>query len=765
MIFITQNSLDYEIKFEYNQTLISMIKNVPGRQWHPKEKIWTIPVDKLGWFLNQVKGTPYEEQIRINSNEHINQNETLDATDNTCIPDVDISDMDLYVQDGSSLYSHQLDFLKYAKSRLGKGFLLADEMGCVSGDTIININIGRGSRNISLDKFFKRFHNLYSRSNKAVTYYVRCLYEDTGIFGFNQVKDVLYSGEKEVYKLDTSRGKSVKATIDHEILTPNGYIPLQNLSIGDVVIVNSTKKRKKCCCATITNIEKIGVEPTYDIVMADPYRNFVANGVVVHNCGKTLEVMNYALYQRKVSGYKHCLILCCVNSAKFSWQEDIMKHTNGVEHAYILGTRKKRDGTFRYNTSGAEKLEDLQTRHMYGDKSAPELPYFIILNIEALRMKEGKQYCITEKIISMIIRRELQMVAIDEVHKNISPKSSQGKLILQIKKKTGRGAEWVPMTGTPIVNKPTDLYTPLKLIDAHNVKDFWSWCQRFVIYGGYGDHEILGYKNIPLLKNLLQKNMLRRLKSDVLDLPDKIYYTEYVENTPRQNKLYLDVQQGLYARKDQILQSMNPLAEMLKLRQVNGSPELIDDTIKVDDKYLSVNAKLVRLLELIDEIIERNEKVVVFSNWVTPLKTLYQFISKRYKTACFTGTMSEADRQKHKRVFINNPNYKVMLGTIGALGTNHTLTVANNVIFYDEPWTPADKVQAEDRCHRISASSPVNIYTLLSKGTIDESVHKIVYDKQDISNFIVDGKLDLRNNPELFDKLLGHDKQLDKINK
>ena len=213
----------------------------------------------------------------------------------------------------------------------------------------------------------------------------------------------------------------------------------------------------------------------------------------------------------------------------------------------------------------------------------------------------------------------------------------------------------------------------------------------------------------------------------------------------------------MWEHQDSILESMNPLTEMLRLRQVNDSPELIDNTIQVDDDYITKNAKLARLLEIVDEIVERGEKVVIFSNWVESLKPVYKILSQRYKTACFTGSMSEESRQKHKRVFINNPNYKVMIGTIGALGVNHTLTVANNVIFLSEPWTAADKTQAEDRCHRISTNRSVNIYTLLSKGTIDEIVHKIVYDKEDISNFIVDGKIDLRKNPELFAKLLGRD--------
>ena len=604
MINIVQKGSVYDISFKYDPELISIVKAIPCRVWDPVERVWSIPVNRLGWFLDRLRGTRYANQVNIQSSEHLNENDTIDATDATQIPDIDISDVDLYVQDGYKLYSHQLDFLRYAKSRSGRGFLLADEMGL----------------------------------------------------------------------------------------------------------------------------------------------------------GKTLEVMNYALYQRKVHGYQHCLIICCVNSSKFSWQDDIWKHSNGTEHAYILGTRKKRGGSIRYTTSGADKLKDLQTGHMYGDTSAPKLPYFLILNIEALRMISNREYRIAEKLINLIVRREIRMIAIDEIHKNASPKSIQGKLLLKIKSKTGKAAEWIPMTGSPIVSKPTDLYTPLRLIDAHNFKSFYMWCDYFVISGGYGTNNVIGYKNIPYLKNMLQHNMIRRLKSDVLDLPDKIYFNEYVENTSRQIQMYANVRRHIEDNREDIISSFSPLSEFLKLRQVNGSPELIDKEIQIDNKYPSINAKLTRTLELVAEIVERGEKVVIFSNWVAPLKTLYRFIAKQYKTACYTGTMTEEERQKHKRVFINNPEYKVMIGTIGALGVNHTLTVANNIIFYDEPWTATDKKQAEDRCHRISMDKPLNIYTLLSKDTIDEYVHKIVYRKQDIADFMIDDKLDLRNKPELFDMLLGHDK-------
>ncbi len=471
MLYAIQEGKSYVLKFKYDPVLINHVKNVPGRKWNPKEKFWTIPSEHLGFLLNELKGTDYEHAIQIQSDENLNENAAIDPTGE--IPEVDISDMDQYVQDGFSLYHHQIDFLRYTKSRLGRGFILADEQGL----------------------------------------------------------------------------------------------------------------------------------------------------------GKTLEVMNYALYMRKIYGYRHCLIITCVNSAKYSWQADIEIHTNGMEQAYILGTRLKRNGQIKLNTTSEDKVQDLKTQHMYGDISAPELPYFLITNIESLRTKKGKKYTLVEEIISMAVHNELQMIPIDEVHKNMSPKSTQGKLILEIKKRTNNSIEWIPMTGTPIVNKPTDVYTPLRLVNGHSIKSYWQWCQQFCVFGGYGGHEIMAYKNIPFLKDMLQSNMLRRLKKDVLDLPPKIYYTEYVENTPIQRKLYYNIQQDMWEHEDEILESMNPLTAMLRLRQVNGCPELVDNTIQIDDTYLSKNAKLVRLIELVDEIVERGEKVVIFSNWVGALKPVYNFVS------------------------------------------------------------------------------------------------------------------------------------------
>lgn len=752
MFYAIQENDVYILKFKYDPQLIAMVKNVPGRKWVPENKYWTIPKGHLGWLLNEIKGTAYEGALQIQSEEAINENASIDSTDINLIPDADISDVDHYVKEGYKLYDHQLAFLKYAKSKGRNGFILADDMGCIAGDATITVYV-QGHRFImTMERLFSLFH-----SNPQYIFNTSSYDEVNGVTKPNLIRDVKCSGYKLVYELELENGYKVKATEDHQFFTRNGYVELADLVTDSEVFTVDECKIHTWSHVVRKTLWKCVL--TYDIVMADPYRNFFVNGILVHNCGKTLEVLNYAMYQRKIYDYKHCLIITCVNSAKYSWQEDIAKHTNGQEVGYILGTRKKRNGSLRFNTTGSDKVEDLVSGRMYGKEDAPELPYFLITNIEALgRTKVGRIFTLEEAIIKMINEGKLQMIAIDECHKNMSPQSTQGKVILDIKKRTEKAVQWIPMTGTPIKNKPTDVFTPLKLVDGHAFKSYYLWSREFCIFGGYGNHEIMGYKNIPILKDMLQGNMIRRMKSEVLDLPPKIYYTEYVENTPRQQVLYEAIVEELYQQREEILSTLNPLTAMLRLRQVNGSPELVDDTIVVDDKYIACNAKLKRLMELVDDAIERNEKVIIFSNWIDPLRTIYKFLSKKYKTCCYTGSMNEADREKHKRVFQNNPEYKVMLGTIGAMGVSLTLTAATNVIFYDDCWTPADKTQAEDRSNRIGSTEPLKVYTLLSKDTVDERVYQILEDKRAISNYIVDGKLDLKKNPELFDFLLGRSK-------
>jgi SNF2 family DNA or RNA helicase len=239
--------------------------------------------------------------------------------------------------------------------------------------------------------------------------------------------------------------------------------------------------------------------------------------------------------------------------------------------------------------------------------------------------------------------------------------------------------------------------------------------------------------------------MLRRLKKDVLDLPEKIYTTEYVEMGPKQSKIYKEVYQETKNNIDLVSQAINPLAEMIRLRQATDYTGILSSTIQE-------SAKLERLDELLEEIVENGHKAIIFSNWTSMTNPTYERYKKLYNPAIITGETK--DRVAEERKFMTDDSCKIIIGTTGAMGTGLTLTAATYVIFVDEPWNMALKRQAEDRAHRIGTTENINVITLICKNTIDERINELVEKKGAMADLIVDGKVASQDKAQLVEFLL-----------
>lgn len=181
--------------------------------------------------------------------------------------------------------------------------------------------------------------------------------------------------------------------------------------------------------------------------------------------------------------------------------------------------------------------------------------------------------------------------------------------------------------------------------------------------GGFGGYKVIGYKNLNSLNAELNTVMLRRKKEEVLDLPPKLYSTEYVELTTAQKKQYRDIKNGIVADMENILASVNPLNCTLRLRQLtSGNPNLTDDSPKLD--------RIKEMLE--EEIIPNGHKAIIFSQWSTIAKDLGIEL-REYDPIVITGEVPPEQRQKLVDNFQTNPHCKVAIGTIGAMGTGLTL--------------------------------------------------------------------------------------------
>ena len=445
--------------------------------------------------------------------------------------------------------------------------------------------------------------------------------------------------------------------------------------------------------------------------------------------GKSKQVIDIAVARKVMYGYRFCLIVCGVNTLKWNWVNEI--HTHSKEDAYILGQRRK--GTKIRIGSTKDKLEDLKL--MY-DIKEPH-PYFIITNVESFRDKN-----IADTISDLCKKGIIGMCAADEMHKMKNPTAQQTKGFLKCLPYCRIG-----MTGTPLMNSPMDLYVILKWL-GYESHAFYSFKQHYCVMGGYGGYEIVGYKNLDQLTAQVREIMLRRLKSEVLDLPEKIYVDDIVDMDGKQAVMYKEVEAGLKA--DYIngdIDLTNPLSALIRLRQTTGYPGILSETI-------TESAKLDRMEEIVENCISNDEKVIIFSNWTQMTDAICNKLkSVGYEVGVITGETPDISRQEIVDVFQNSSDLKVLVGTIGAMGTGLTLTAATTVIFVDEPWNKALFDQAVDRAHRIGQKNNITIYSIMCKDTIDERIHNLIYKKGAMSDAIIDGKL-VGNKNEVFNYLL-----------
>lgn len=440
--------------------------------------------------------------------------------------------------------------------------------------------------------------------------------------------------------------------------------------------------------------------------------------------GKTFQIINWVGCLEKTDTINKVLIVCGVNSLKYNWESEISIHSD--EKGWVLGTRfRKRTGK-AYEGSMKDKLEDLD--------NLPDCRY-IITNIETLRAgaerisKTKYHFPIAEKLQELCKNGTISVIAFDEAHRSKEPTSLQSRAMINVTAKY-----MVAMSGTPLMNNPLDLYFPMKWLGYEN-HSFYQFKQHYCTLGGWGGSQVVGYKNLEEIRAMMDNIMLRRLKTEVLDLPEKIRKIEYVDMTPKQKQIYKEVYAGVMSDLQKIKFSNNPLSMMIRLRQATGWTGIISNTVQE-------SAKMERMIELVNEIVASGQKAIIFSNWESMTEVAREKL-KSYNPAYITGATKADERMKEVDRFQTDDKCKVIVGTIGAMGTGLTLTAAQNVIFLDSPWNMALKAQAEDRAHRIGTKGTVNIITLVCKNTLDERIEELVEKKGQIADALVDGKISI----------------------
>ena len=477
----------------------------------------------------------------------------------------------------------------------------------------------------------------------------------------------------------------------------------------DVNIIN--KEDTKNCLERKFNTNYVKVSPF-------KYQEEGINYGINHNkwlllddmgLGKSYQAICIAQELFKLGEIEHCFIICGVNSLKTNWKKEIQKFTN--MSCMILGER--------INSKGKSVFESVEYRANQLKNKIDE--FFIITNIETLRDDRiVDAFNTSVNNFGMIVFDELQ------VCKDIN--SIQGKNLFKIDAPYKLG-----MTGTPIINSPLDAYVPLKWIDIEH-STLTNFKNYYCIYSERIKGMITGFKNLDILKEELSNCSLRRTK-DLLELPEKTIIPEYVDMEESHRKIYEEVVKGIKDDIDKVkLYRNNLLSLVTRLRQATSCPQVL-----TSKPILSTKIK--RCIELTTDLINSNEKVVIFTSFKD---SAYQVgdLLKSYNPLVITGDSSDGETSNAIDDFQNNPNAKIIVATYQKLGTGVTLTAARYMIFIDCPWTASMYNQACDRIFRIGTKRPVFIYNLICEGTIDETVDNIISKKKALANYIVDDKIE-----------------------
>ena len=316
-------------------------------------------------------------------------------------------------------------------------------------------------------------------------------------------------------------------------------------------------------------------------------------------------------------------------------------------------------------------------------------------------------------------------VVADEAQQLKNPGTKRARAMRRIK------ALWrVALTGTPVENRLGDLWAEMEFLNPGYLGSVKEFRRRF---------ERGGDSAVGDLKRLLAPFVLRRMKTDptvMPDLPDKVEIREWTLLTAEQIGLYQAIVDTLFKEVSGSMTRMARrgaiVAALTHLKQVTDHPLLY---LHQSGAIKGRSGKLERLEELISEILEAEERVVVFTQYVAWLHLVAPYLRRRFKVPVlsFHGSLSKSERDLVLDQFSQPAGPPILIASLKAGGVGLNLASAQHVIHYDRWWNPATEDQATDRVWRMGQTELVTVHKFVTRGTVEERIDVLIQEKRHLS--------------------------------
>ena len=376
-----------------------------------------------------------------------------------------------------------------------------------------------------------------------------------------------------------------------------------------------------------------------------------------------------------------------------------------------------------------EKADLVKLFHTDLDK----LKIFII-NVEAFSTPKGVKF--TE---NFILGHQV-LFAVDESTTIKNPKASRTKAITKLAKNTKYRRI---LTGSPITQSPLDLYSQTEVLETNllGYTSYYSFQNHYgeVVnryFGGRTVRQVVGYRNLDELSQKLDSFSYRVLKSDCLDLPEKLYIRRDVTLTAEQKKLYAELKELAITElaNQETVSVTNVLTQLLRLHQI------VCGHIKSDDgTETPINNN--RIDELIEVIAEMQGKVIIWANYRQNILEIVETLQGLFgvdAVASYFGDTTPDERERIIKQFQNPDSpLRFFVGNTQTGGYGITLTEAQNVIYYSNNFDLEKRLQSEDRAHRIGQKNNVTYVDLVAKDTVDEKIVTALRNKLDLAQEVL----------------------------
>ena len=386
------------------------------------------------------------------------------------------------------------------------------------------------------------------------------------------------------------------------------------------------------------------------------------------------------------TGAKKVLVICPA-SLKINWQREISNYTD--RSISIVEGKKWEDADF------------------------------IIINFDIIK----NYHDVSNKTESVVMNSKFDLVIIDEAHYIQNTQAQRTKLINDFVRTVDR--LWL-LTGTPITSRPINYYNLLNLIQSPVASNWMAYVRRYC--NGFqfkaGKRKIWnvsGASNLDELRERTQRQVLRRLKENILDLPEKIITPVYLRLKSKEYEELMGEYYDWYDKSGEADSLTLQFSKLTKVRQVIA------------------NEKINATIELVESILEQDKKVIVFTNFTNSLEMLLEKFGKM--AVRVDGSCSQKERQWAVDEFQNNEKVRVFVGNIKAAGVGLTLTAGEAVIMNDLSFLPSDHSQAEDRAYRIGQKNSVLVYYPIFDNTIEGIIYDILHKKKNIFETIMGDRI------------------------